>query len=79
MGMRLSPIFCILYKENDGCTHKHQNVTEHACETDAHTVEDDSAKEEHEQEYIDESVGSREETVFVSVPTQTVAEHCLQW
>ena len=59
--------------------HNHQSAAEQSGEAYTHSVEDDAAKEQHEQEYIHESVGSREEAVLVSVPSQAFAEHGFQW
>ena len=63
---------------------QHQRSTEQTSETDAEFVEDETSKEEHQQEDIDESVASREESVVASRPSKTTfrdgfCENALQW
>lgn len=55
---------------DEGAKH-HERTGEGAGETDAHLVEDNPREEEHEQEDIDKTAGSGEETIVRGCPTQT--------
>ena len=59
---------CVILNQ---CAEHHQATGQCACKADAHLVEDDAREEEHEQEYIDETACSGEESVIGWRPTQT--------
>ncbi len=54
----------------DECADDHQATSQYAGEADAHLVKNDSGEEEHKQEHVDESAGSREEAIVSRGPSQ---------
>ena len=53
------------------CTTEHQNGRHNTRKANTKLVEYDAAKEKQQQEYIEVTVCSREEAIFVTRPTQT--------
>ena len=54
-----------------GGTDKHEDTAHHTGEAHAHLIQNDTPEEEHQQEYVDITVGSGEETVFGTGPAQS--------
>ena len=52
-------------------THHNQDAAQISSETNAHLVEDDTSEEEHQQEYVDESIGTREHAIVAARPSQS--------
>ena len=64
----------------DDGTQQHQSAAGNACEANTALVENDTAEEKHQQEYVDVTVGTREEAVVIACPAQTTlrGEFCEQ-
>ena len=56
----------------------HQDGGQHTCEADAEFIQNQSAPDEHEQEDIQETVGSREEAELTACPVQFAFEHAFE-
>ena len=61
----------------DKCTYKHQAATHYTCEANAALVEDDTSEEEHQKEYVDVTISSREEAVVITCPAQATLGRAL--
>ena len=51
---------------------EHERCTHETCKAYAHLVKDDTSEEEHEQEYVDISVCTREYSVVIASPAKAV-------